>query len=270
MSGAAAGTVLGVPTGTLALVCGAVFLGGLVKGVAGFGYAVVATALLASLLDPTTAVVLLIVPTLAANLSLLRELDRSTLVSCVRRFGSYVGGAVVGTLAGMALLGRVPQPVLALGLGLFTAAYVVARQPYVRVPGLAAFRDYCFQPGTTAMAVLGVASGVVFGAANAAVQVVAYLDSRDLDRSTFVGVLAMVLVGISTVRVGAAAALGLYDGGGALVLSVVAAVPGLLGVAVGGRARPRIPERVQVAGTLLLLSVIAVRLTAGGLPALGL
>jgi uncharacterized membrane protein YfcA len=253
---------LGVPASTLALVFAVVLLGGLVKGIAGFGYAVVSTAALATALDPTTAVVLLIVPTLAANLSLVRELDRAALSSCLRRFGPYLGGAVVGTLAGMALLGRVPKPILALGLGLFTAAYVVAKQPYVTVPGLAAVRDYCFTPSRTGMAALGAASGVVFGVANAAVQVVAYLDSRDLDRSTFVGVLAMVLVGISTVRMGAAAALGLYEG--AFALSVAAAVPGLVGVAVGTRLRPRIPARYQTAGTLALLAVIAVRLTVAG------
>jgi hypothetical protein len=73
----------------------------------------------------------------------------------------------------------------------------------------------------------------------------------------------MVLVGISTVRVGAAAALGLYDGG-AFALSVAAAVPGLVGVTVGNRLRPAIPERYQTAGTLLLLAVIAVRLTVAG------
>jgi hypothetical protein len=163
----------------------------------------------------------------------------------------------------MALLGRVPKPALALGLGLFTAAYVLAKQPYATVPGLAALRAYCFAPGRAGMAALGAVSGLVFGVANAAVQVVAYLDSRDLDRSTFVGVLAMVLVGVSTVRVGAAAALGLYDGG-AFALSAAAAVPGLVGVTVGNRLRPAIPERYQVAGTLLLLAVIAARLTLGG------
>jgi uncharacterized membrane protein YfcA len=259
---------LGFGPGTLALVLAAVFLGGLVKGVAGFGYAVVATALLAVALDPATAVVLLIVPTLAANLSLVRELDRAALASCVRRFGPYLLGAVLGTLGGMALLGRVPRPVLALGLGLFTAAYVVTKQPYLRVPGLAAVRAYCFSPGRLGMGLLGTASGVVFGVANAAVQIVAYLDSRDLDRSTFVGVLAMVLVGVSAVRVGAAAALGLYGDGGALALSVAAAVPGLVGVQVGGWLRPRITERTQLAGTLALLSLVAARLTYGGATAL--
>lgn len=57
---------------------------------------------------------------------------------------------------------------------------------------------------------------MVFGASNIAVQVVADLDRLDRDRATSVGVLAMVLVGISTVRVGAAWTLGLYGSGSLL------------------------------------------------------
>lgn len=45
---------------------------------------------------------------------------------------------------------------------------------------------------------------VLFGSSNVAVQVVAYHDSLSLDRHTFVGVLAMILVGISSLRIGIA------------------------------------------------------------------
>lgn len=256
--------VPGVAAATLAVVAAVVLLGGLVQGVAGFGNAVVSTALLATLLDPATAVVVPIIPVLAANLSLVRELDRSGLRSCLARFRPYLAAALVGTLAGMALLNRLPDAVLALGLGLFTGLYVLGRQPYVTVPGEARLRSYCFRPGTAAKAGLGLVSGLLFGASNIAVQVVAYLDALELDRATFVGVLGMVLVGISGVRVLAALGLGLYGDGGTLALSALAALPALAGVAAGSRLRPRIPERLQVAGTLLLLSVIAVRLTVAG------
>ena len=90
------------------------------------------------------------------------------------------------------------------------------------------------------------------------------LDALDLDRSTFIGVLAMVFVGVSAVRVAAAWVLGLYDAPGALTLSVVGVVPGLAGVAVGSRLRPRVSESRRTAGTLLLLAVIGVRLVTGG------
>ena len=253
----------GVEPSTLALVVAIVAFGGVVKGLAGFGYGIAGTALLATVLDPATAVVVMILPTLAANLSLLRELDRAGLRSCLRRFWPYLGAAVVGTLLGMALLDSIPRRALALALGLLTLGYVTTKQPYLTVPGRARFDAFCRLPGAPVKAVLGLLSGITFGASNVGVQVVAYLDTLDLDRSTFVGVLAMVLVGVSGVRVAAAFALGLY-GAGSLSLSVLAVVPGLVGVTLGGAGRTRVPDRYLTAGTLLLLGVVGLRLTAAG------
>jgi uncharacterized membrane protein YfcA len=113
--------------------------------------------------------------------------------------------------------------------------------------------------------VVGLASGFVFGLANVAVQVVAYLDSLGLDRSTFVGVLAMMLVGISTLRIGFAWGLGLYEAGSLLGYSAVISVPGVAGVELGRRARAVIPSRFEQAGVLLLLTVIGLRLLSKGL-----
>lgn len=78
----------------------------------------------------------------------------------------------------------------------------------------------------------------------------------------------MILVGISTVRVGAAWALGLYATGSVLALSVLAAVPGIAGVVAGSRLRSHVPPTYQTAGTLLLLTVIAARLATAGLSGL--
>jgi len=260
----------GLQIGTLAIVCGVVFLGGLVKGTAGFGYAIVSTAVLATLFSPTVAVVVMILPMLAGNLRLLGELDRAEIPRCLARFWPYIFGAAVGTLAGMALLGRIPRPLLALGLGLFTLAYVATAQPWVALPGEAWVRARCFRPGTPAKLGVGLFSGVVFGATNAAVQVVAYLDSLDLDRQTFVGVLAMILVGISLLRLAAAWGLGLFAAGDTtpttlVSLSALAAVPGLVGVAAGQRLRRRLAERTVTAGALLLLAVIGLKLLADGI-----
>lgn len=255
---------MGVPTPTLAAVLVVLFVGGVVMGVAGFGYAVVGTTSLALLLDPATAVVVMILPMLATNVQLVRELDAAGLATCARRFWLYILAAAAGTLVGMTLLDRIPTAYLALGLGVLTGLYVVGRQPYAPVPGERALRNRCFRTGSPAKAGLGFASGLVFGASNVAVQIVAYLDSLDLGRDTFVGVLAMVLVGISTLRVGAAWVLGLYATPGALPLSVAGVVPGVVGVAVGRRTRDAVPGRVRTAGVLLLLSLIAVRLAIAG------
>jgi uncharacterized membrane protein YfcA len=261
--------VLGLAPTVLAVVLSVVFLGGLLKGVTGFGYALASTAILAGVvLEPAEAVVVMILPMLVANVVLLGELDRADIAPCVRRFWPFVAAAVVGTVAGMTLLQRLPTAPLALGLGLFTLAYVVLTQDVVRVPGKEWVAARCFQPGTAVKFGLGLAAGLVFGATNVAVQVVAYLDRLSLSRGLFVGVLSMVLVGISAVRIGVAWWLGLYGGADLPALSVLAVVPGLVGVGVGGRLRSRIPARVQTLGGLGLLALIGLQLAYNGLQGL--
>lgn len=257
--------VVTLSTSTILVVLLVVALGGLVKGLVGFGYAIAGTAVLASLLSPTTAVALMILPMLGANLRLLGELSESGLRACARRFWPFVAAAVVGTVGGMAALSVVPGRLVATGLGAFTLAYVVLQQDRVPVPGVAAFERTCFVETTSMKVALGLASGVVFGASNAAVQVVAYLDSLDLDRETFAGVLAMILVGVSTVRLGVAWQFGLFEAGNALGVSALAAVPGVAGVAVGEHLRDRVNDAVLAELALALFAVIAVRLLSKGL-----
>jgi uncharacterized membrane protein YfcA len=207
----------------------------------------------------------MILPMLAANVSLLRELDRDEFTRCLAQFWPYVLAAMVGTVLGMLLLDVVPTSLLTPALGLFTLAYVAVKQPWIVLPGERTVARYCFRRDTAVKAALGFVSGVVFGLSNVAVQVVAYLDTLDLDRSTFVGVLAMILVGVSGLRVGMAWTLGLYDGGNLLLYSAGLSVPGLVGVTVGGRLRRFSSDRTQLTAVLVLLSIIGVRLVAVGI-----
>ena len=254
---------LGFAAPLLALVLAVVFLGGAVKGVVGFGYSVASTAVLALFIEPTTAVVLMIVPMLVGNVSLVRELSRDGLVSCVDRFWPYVAAAVAGVVAGMLFLDRVPRAWLALALGVLVLGYVAAKQDAVALP--VALPAGCFTERPLVKVGMGLASGGIFGASNVGIQTVIYLDRLDLDRATFVGVLSMFLAVLSMVRVGMAMSLGLYDaGGGLLALSLVAAVLGLAGVGVGRRSRHVLPDRLCEVGVLAIFLVVGLRLTYGG------
>jgi uncharacterized membrane protein YfcA len=246
------------------VVFGIVVLGGLVTGVNGFGYSVVGTGLTAIVVEPQVAVVVMILPILAANVSLVRELDGTGLRTCVERFWPFVAAALVGTVAGMSLLSRVPTRPLTVALGLFVFGFLAFTQERYPVPGEAWVRAHVSDTVGVKL-LLGLVSGLVFGASNVGVQVVAYLKSLDLDHTTFVGVVAMVFLGISSVRVVVAGLFGLYEGGGLLALSAVAAVPGLAGVSLGKRLRPRLSRRVRRAGMFLLLAFIGVRLLGNGL-----
>ena len=255
---------LAVDPSTAAFVLVVLLVAGTVTGVAGFGFALVGTMALATVVDPSTAVVLMIVPILATNVSLLGELDAADVRSCGRRFGPYVLATLLGTVAGMAALESIPADPLTVVLGLVTLAYVGTAQRAMSVPGLAGLQARCFVERTGVMVGLGAVSGLVFGATNVGVQVVAYVRSRGLDPGLFVGVLALVFVGVNAVRVGLGAVLGLYPSVGVFALSVGLAVPAIAGVLVGRRVRPRIGERSRRRGVLGLLAIVGVRLVLGG------
>lgn len=254
----------GFEPATLALIFGVVCVGGVVKGAAGFGYDVTGTAALAALIDPVSASLIMIIPMIAANISLVGELDRSDVRACAARFWLYLVAAVVGTALGMFALGVLPVAALTFGIGVITLAYVASRQNAVAMQGLSHPRLDGAVSGKPGGAAIGFVSGVVYGATNIAVQVVAYLDSLELDRSTFIGVLAVIVIGISGVRLVLAWELGLYASNELVVVSAASAAPGLVGVGAGAVVRRRLAERTLHIGVLVLLSVIGVRLMLDG------
>ncbi len=240
-------------------------LSGAVNGVAGFGFAVVATMALASVIDPATAVVLMILPILGVNLSLVSGLSGQDLRTCGRRFAPLVVAATVGTVVGMAVLDVLPEAPLRVGLGVVSLAFVATTQQLFSLPGLGGAKERCFVETPLAMAGVGAVSGVLFGATNVGVQLVAYVRSCDLSHGLFVGVIALVFVGINGLRVGAAAALGLYPDATVVAVSVAAVVPAVLGVEIGKRIQVHVGDRFRQGAVLGLLTVIGVRLIAGGL-----
>lgn len=243
----------------------AVVLAGTINGVAGFGFAMVGTMTLAAVIDPATAVVFMIVPILTVNLSLVGELSVAELDSCARRFGPLVVAALLGTIVGMIALGRIPDAPLRVALGLIALGFVVTVQPVVPIPGLRRTKETCFVESMPAMLGVGTVSGVLFGGTNVGVQLVAYVRSCDLSHGIFVGVVAMIFLGLNAVRVGLAGALQLYPGALVFGLSIAAAVPAYLGVAIGKRLRHRLSESQGEAIVHVLLTVIGVRLVMGGL-----
>ena len=244
---------------------GAIFLAGIVNGMAGFGFALVGTMVLATVVDPATAVVFMIVPILAANVTLVGSLSASEVRTCGRRFAPLLGATLLGTVLGMLVIDSLPQEALRIGLGVVTLAFVATVQRRVPLPGLERATERCFVERPGAMAGVGLVSGLVFGGTNVGVQLVAYLRSCSLSHGLFVGVVAMVFVGINVVRVGVAGVLGLYPSPSVAALSVLAAVPAVAGVWVGSSLRRRIGPVQRSAVVVGLLTVVGVRLLLGGL-----
>ena len=110
-----------------------VLVAGAVNGVAGFGFALVGTMALATVVEPTTAVVFMILPILSVNLSLVRDLLLPELRTCGRRFAPLMGAALVGTVVGLVTLDVVPAAPLRVGLGAVSLPFVVNAQEAVTV-----------------------------------------------------------------------------------------------------------------------------------------
>ncbi|MUW15144.1 TSUP family transporter [Halorubrum sp. CBA1125] len=256
--------VLALSGGSIAAIAAVVAVAGAVNGIAGFGFAVVGTMALATLLDPATAVAFMILPMFGVNLALVGDLSREELQTCGRRFAPLLLAALVGTLLGTALLGRFPAGPLRGLLGLVALGFVATTQRIVPVPALSRATDRCFVETPFAMAGVGIVSGLLFGATNVGVQLVAFVRSCDLSHGLFVGVVALVFVGINGLRIAAAGAFGLYSDLGLVLASLAAAVPAVAGVAAGKRLRGRVSEQIRRGLVLGLLSGIGVRLVLGG------
>lgn len=242
-----------------------VLLAGIVNGIAGFGFALIGTMALATLLEPATAVVFMIAPILAANITLVRELSRRDLHECGRRFAPLILAALVGTIIGMAVLTRIPTAPLRVALGIVSLAFVLTVQPIVPIPGLNRAKAGCFVETPPAMLGVGALSGILFGATNVGVQLIAYLRSCELRHSVFVGVVALVFLGINAVRIGVASVLGLYPSPTIFVASVAAGIPAVAGVLVGKHIRTAVTEHHRRTIVLGLLTFIGIRLVLGGL-----
>ena len=242
-----------------------VLVAGAINGVAGFGFAVVGTMALATLVDPTTAVVFMIVPILSVNVSLVSDLSRTELRTCSARFWPLIAAALVGTVIGMAVLQRVPAAPLRVGLGVLTLGFVATAQRAVPVPIRIPFGGRGIGTSRIGMVGVGGVSGLLFGGTNVGVQLIAYLRSFDLSHGLFVGVVALVFLGLNGIRVAIAGAFGLYPSTAVAAASVVAVVPAVAGVAVGKRLRTSVTERLRRLVVLGLLTLVGVRLVTGGL-----
>jgi len=250
---------------TVALMTLVILVAGTTNGLAGFGFALVGTMALATVIDPATAVVFMIIPILAVNLSLVRDLSREELRTCSRRFAPLIGAALIGTVVGMAVLSSIPTAPLRVGLGLLTLGFVATAQRRIPLPEWSEGGIGTFARTRVGMLGVGGISGLLFGGTNVGVQLIAYLRSFDLSHGLFVGVVALVFLGLNGIRVGVAGLFGLYPSRILLLASVVAAIPAVIGVAVGKRLRVTASERSRRLVVLGLLTVVGFRLVGGGL-----
>ncbi len=226
--------------------CGVFLIAGIVKGMLGLGLPTVAMGLLGLTMPPVQAAALLLLPSLVTNVWQL--LTGSPVGVAFRRFWPMMLTIVVGTLASSGIIATAAgAPSLGLGVALTLYGFVGLLKPELRVPPTA-------EPWAGPL--VGAATGVVTGATGVfVIPAVPYLGSLGLDRDELVQGLGLSFT-VSTLAL--AGGLALH---GALLVTVsatslLAVVPALAGMWLGGwlrsRVRPEIFRRGFFVGLLLL------------------
>ncbi|SDV49053.1 sulfite exporter TauE/SafE family protein [Chitinasiproducens palmae] len=231
----------------LPLVCATFLLAGVVKGVTGMGLPTVAMGILGTLISPAAAAAWLILPSLLTNLWQCGW--GAGLLDRLRRFGTLLGGIVVGTLCGAHLLAsdtRWTSGALGFALLLY-ALYGLFSRP-LRLP---AHLERWLSP------VVGLITGLVTGVSGVfVIPAVPYLQSLDMAREDTVRALGLAFTA-STLALGAGLAEAGAFGGGDALRSAIAIVPALAGMWLGQEVRRRISAamfRRCFFGVLLLLA----------------
>lgn len=244
------------------LVASLVFLGGLVKGFAGFGYAIAGVGLLSLFFTPDEAVVLMIVPLIAGNITLIREIEPARLEKCLSGFSVLMASMLMGTLLGMFFIGKIPSGLFSRSIGVFLILYVLFKSGLIELH-IEKLKKTCFKRKDLFQLVSGFVGGFVFGATSIGALIVSYLDSVDLDREVFVGLLSFALFVISGLRVIFSWHFGYYSGNDLLQFSVLASIPGVLGVLIGSKIGSISSEKRHEMFVLGLFALIGLKLLLG-------
>ncbi|WP_291297750.1 sulfite exporter TauE/SafE family protein [Elioraea sp.] len=222
-------------------------LAGVVKGVIGLGLPTVAMGLLGLAMQPVEAAALLLVPSLVTNVWQLLAGPRFG--ALLRRLWPMMAGVVAGTLAGAGVIAGTAVGTATAFLGAALAAYgmVGLAKLRLRVPPAAE---------RWAGPLVGTATGLVTGATGVfVIPAVPYLGSLGLARDELVQALGLSFT-VSTLAL--ACGLALH---GALPLaasaaSLLAVLPALAGMALGGWLRARVrPETFRVCFFVGLLAL---------------
>lgn len=218
----------------LAVVTATFLLAGAIKGIIGLGLPTVSLGLLAAVFDLTTAMALLIVPSLVTNLWQAAVGGYGRLL--LARLWFFLLTAAIGIWIGAAALTRVDLALLTALLGGLLVAYSTISLAGIRLT-VPPQREVWAGP------LFGTANGVLTGMTGSfVVPGVMYLQALGLPRDAFVQAMGMLFT-VST----AALALALHDNSILTsefgLLSTAAVIPAAVGMATGQYIRRMLSER---------------------------
>lgn len=166
---------------------------GVVKGMVGFGYALITTSIFATVIDPTVAVVVLAIPPWMLNMFQVGETDTGLVF--VREEWALLLTAVTGAVIGVAFLAEFSTgPIVPFLIGLVIFGYVVSQVAL----GFVAVEE---THNPVALSVAGFLQGFLLSVANLGPLLPTYFHTFERDTERYIGGLSMVLATIFTVRI---------------------------------------------------------------------
>ncbi|WP_255152774.1 sulfite exporter TauE/SafE family protein [Halorarius halobius] len=182
-----------VSVGLLGLFVVVAIVAGAVKGMIGFGYALITTPIFASVIDPTLAVVVLAIPPWMINMFQIGETD--TGFGFIREEWVLLGLAIIGSILGVFFLAQFQTgPIVPFLIGLIIFGYVGFQvvQNFVTI-------EEAHHP--IGLSIAGFFEGFLLAAANLGPLLPAYFHTFERDIERYIGGLSMVLGTIFTVRI---------------------------------------------------------------------
>src|SRR5699024_9634604 len=174
-----------VSGGLFVLFIGVAILAGTVMGMLGFGFSLIVTPVFASVIDPTLAVVVLVVPPLMINV--FQAGDTGTGIGFIREEWPLMGLSVIGAIIGVFFLTRFNAgTVIAFLIGLVILGYIVFQvvENFVVI-------EEAHHP--IALGSIGLIEGFLLAAANLGPLLPAYFHTFERDAEKYIGGLSITL-----------------------------------------------------------------------------
>ena len=238
--------------GELALVLLAVGVAFFVKGLTGIGGPLFAVPVLAPSMGVESAVAVITIPTLVANIWLLWQ--HHAAAGSVRRYlAPLLIAGTIGIVFGVWLLVSIDDRWLSLAVALIVIIYIIW---YLSNPS--------FQLGERAAqrlsAPVGFVSGSLQGATGISAPVLAtYLHSLKLPRTSFIIAVTIPFTVLGAVQIASLAAVGAYDND-LLLAGAIAIIPAMLALPLGSRVGEQVSQQTFQILVLVLLGATAARL----------
>jgi uncharacterized protein len=241
---------------TTILVAVALLLAAFVKGTTGMGFPLIATPMVALLLDIRTAITILIIPNIVMDIT---QAFRGSFPAAVfRRFAWLLLLTIIGVFLGTKVLAMLPLWILNFCLGIMVLAFVAST--LLRL-------DFEISPRTEGILspVVGIVGGFLNGMTNAAGPALAvYLYSLKLQKTDFIKSISIIFIITKVSQLVAVSTWNLFNGS-TLLLSLEVTLLILLGFYIGLKIQDRVNQQTFNRGLLLALFVIGVVLVVRSL-----